>query len=57
MAFNIDKDKCVGCGSCVQECPANAIILENGKAVIDEAVCVQCGTCQACCPMNAIDQD
>ncbi len=52
----IDGEKCVGCGACVPYCPVNAILLENGKARIDEARCVECFTCYRSwiCPEGAI---
>ena len=31
----VDKDKCVGCGICIRECPVDAIFMKEGKAIID----------------------
>ena len=54
----IDKEKCVGCGACVQACPHEAIkIDENGKAEIDQEKCQKCGKCIEACPMQAIEPD
>lgn len=54
----IDKNKCIGCGSCVNACPVNAISLDkDGKAQINPKICIKCGTCQAICPVSAIDID
>lgn len=50
----VDKNKCVGCGMCIEACPVQAISMENGKAKIDESVCIQCGCCVGVCPMDAI---
>ncbi|MEM2959632.1 MAG: 4Fe-4S binding protein [Candidatus Jordarchaeaceae archaeon] len=52
----IDEEKCVGCGACVPYCTVNAIILEGGKARIDESRCVECYTCfrSWVCPEGAI---
>ena len=52
----VDEDKCVGCGACVPYCPVNAILLENGKARIDQVKCVECYTCyrSGVCPEDAI---
>lgn len=55
MAGKIDKDKCVGCGICVGECPVEAIeIKDDGKAEIDPDKCISCGTCAGACPNEAI---
>ena len=51
----IDPEKCDGCGECVEECPAGAISIENGKAILKEALCKGCGACGAVCPTEAIN--
>lgn len=33
---------CTGCGHCASMCPAGAIKIKNGKAVIDRRKCVRC---------------
>lgn len=54
----VDKEKCIGCGTCVQLCPVNAISFdEDGKAKIDQEKCIKCGTCEASCPVSAIKID
>ncbi|MFH1657493.1 MAG: 4Fe-4S binding protein [bacterium] len=51
----VDKEKCIGCGTCVQTCPNNAIkVGEDGKAEIDQEKCQNCGRCVEVCPMQAI---
>ena len=46
---------CVACGTCMQECPANAISIKNGrKAIIDVQKCVGCGKCSKICPASVI---
>lgn len=51
----IDQDKCIGCGTCVQLCPVNAISFnKDGKAQIDKEKCIKCGTCEVACPVSAI---
>lgn len=52
----VNKDKCIGCGTCVDVCPVNAITLnDEGKAQIDQEKCIKCGTCEAVCPVMAIE--
>lgn len=51
----IDADACVGCGSCLEWCPTDAITLnENGVAERDERSCLGCGVCARFCPESAI---
>jgi len=53
----VDKDKCVGCGICIKECPVNAIYMKNGKAEIDMEKCIRCGKCHDICPQQAVRHD
>jgi heterodisulfide reductase subunit A len=48
-------DLCNGCGDCVSICPANAIIIHEGKARIEPFQCIGCGACIPVCPKEAID--
>ena len=52
MAFKITSD-CIACGSCVDECPVEAIT-EGDIYVIDADLCTDCGTCADICPTEAI---
>ena len=45
---------CTGCGHCVRGCPADAIEIKNGRAVIDRRKCVRCFCCQEFCPTGAM---
>jgi NAD-dependent dihydropyrimidine dehydrogenase PreA subunit len=56
MPATVNADECSGCGSCVDECPSEAITLdeEKGCAVIDNDECVECGACEEACPNQAI---
>ncbi len=49
----INKEKCVGCGLCAEDCPAGKISLKEGTAVY-KPDCIQCGHCVAVCPKGAV---
>ncbi|MZQ98019.1 MAG: 4Fe-4S dicluster domain-containing protein [Acidaminobacter sp.] len=51
--LKIHQDKCVGCGLCVKTCAADALAIQNKKAVVNEA-CILCGMCLDSCPFKAI---
>ena len=53
MAYKIDLDACIGCGTCVDECPVSAIAEKDGKYVINEDECISCGACAGACPVEA----
>jgi electron transfer flavoprotein alpha subunit len=53
MPLIIDKDKCTGCGSCVEACPFEALALVDDKAAVNES-CTLCGTCVDACPEAAL---
>lgn len=45
---------CIGCGSCVNTCPNEAMAVVEGKARNDAAKCILCGYCAPVCPQFAI---
>jgi NADH-quinone oxidoreductase subunit F len=51
--YRIDPEKCVGCHTCFNNCPVNAIEGEAGSPhrVITED-CIKCGMCHEVCPSN-----
>ena len=67
MAYRINREKCLRCGTCVKRCPAGAIVVDDtvtefdGQVLyttrIDAVKCTDCGTCvseEYWCPAQAI---
>lgn len=52
-AIQVDAAKCFGCTHCMKICPAEAIRIRKGIAVIDPEKCVDCGNCLRACPADA----
>ncbi len=52
MAYVINED-CIACGTCIDECPVDAIS-EGDIYKIDAEACTDCGTCADVCPTEAI---
>lgn len=56
MAYKINANDCVSCGTCAGECPCGAI-KEGTPYVINASECVSCGTCADACPVGAISEE
>lgn len=41
---------CINCGICVDGCPTNALMLEDGKVIWNKEKCVGCDQCISICP-------
>jgi NAD-dependent dihydropyrimidine dehydrogenase PreA subunit len=56
MAYKIDADLCTACGTCIDECPVEAISAGD-VYVIDAGSCTDCGACASVCPVEAINPE
>ncbi|MCR4926238.1 MAG: nitroreductase family protein, partial [Clostridiales bacterium] len=54
IKVSVNEEKCVGCSSCVKDCPAKVLYIENSKAKVKDGACIDCGHCFAVCPSNAV---
>lgn len=53
--IHIDREKCNGCGACVDACHEGAIALADGKAILTrEDYCDGLGACLPQCPTGAL---
>ena len=49
------EEKCIGCGMCAKNCPANCIVGEKkSRHVIEQNKCLKCGQCEKTCKFGAI---
>lgn len=50
----VDTELCSGCGACLNACLADAIIIIEEKAKINNQKCINCRACVFACPTEAI---
>jgi NAD-dependent dihydropyrimidine dehydrogenase PreA subunit len=51
----VDKDKCTGCGECVDVCPVDVYQLVEGRSEpVNEDECLGCESCIEVCDFEAI---
>ena len=56
MAHKI-TDACVSCGTCIENCPVEAIVQGDTQYEINADVCVDCGACGDCVDLCADCKD
>jgi len=55
MVAKVNVSECTGCGTCVDECPTEAITMNSDDiAVVNADECTDCGMCVDACPTEAI---
>ncbi|MCC6727909.1 MAG: 4Fe-4S binding protein [Chthonomonadales bacterium] len=63
MARRINQERCIQCGTCLDECPNGGIREENGLYSIESGLCTECfglhtsARCAEVCPVEAIESD
>jgi len=51
----LDREKCSGCGRCVDVCPHAVLEMADRKAkIMDRQACMECGACANNCETGAI---
>ncbi|MBW2052288.1 MAG: 4Fe-4S binding protein [Deltaproteobacteria bacterium] len=55
VTLELDPEKCVGCGVCLEVCPHPVFRIDNGLAAIENRdACMECGACALNCPTEAL---
>ena len=55
LKVSLDKSACNGCFVCVDICPMEVFVREEGKATIaKEKDCIGCKACEIQCPKGCI---
>ncbi|MFP4020025.1 MAG: DUF362 domain-containing protein [Halanaerobium sp.] len=49
------ENKCVGCKTCAENCPPDAITMVDNFPEVDLDECIRCFCCQELCPYDAVE--
>ena len=52
--IEVNHDLCANCFLCEENCPVDAIWLEDGGVVLDDDKCIRCVECTNHCPVGAL---
>ncbi|WP_407413366.1 4Fe-4S binding protein [Methanobrevibacter sp.] len=52
--IEVNHDLCANCFLCEENCPVDAIRLEDGGVVLDDDKCIRCVECTNHCPVGAL---
>lgn len=53
----IDFSKCIGCGTCIDNCRFHAIFPEGDVYSVNSYACEGCGVCMYTCPVGAVNME
>lgn len=54
--LELNEEKCIGCGMCVEVCPQNVIVINGANLawIQNRDACMECGACSRNCPTEAV---
>ncbi len=53
--FSVNQDKCIQCKKCIRDLGCPAIVVEDGRVMIEPSLCYGCTLCAQVCPAKAIE--
>jgi ferredoxin len=55
VTLHLNAERCFGCGTCLEVCPHDVFVRENGRVALrDRDACMECGACARNCPAEAL---